>query len=107
MNEGKYIHLWLKYGAVLKVLLKKTEQENQKLQLYKHEFGQSGPKQTANVSFSLDLINGRAVNIVSTTSIARDLWEVLDDNSATRNWMKENKIKVSMGKDYELMLEKI
>ena len=106
-DEGKYLHLWMKYAAVIRVLLKKTDNENQKLQLYKHEFENSGHKQNTNFTFSFDLINGRAQNIVSTTAIARDLWQVLDNNSATKNWLKERKIKISIGKTFELQFEKI
>jgi hypothetical protein len=106
-DEGKYSHLWMKYSAVIRVLLKKTEIENQKLQLYKHEFENSGHRQNTNFSFSVDLINGRAVNIVSSTAIARDLWRVLDENSATKNWLKERSIKIRMEKSFELQIEKI
>ncbi len=107
VDEGKYLHLWLKYSAVIRVLLKNTDIKNQKLQLYKHEFEHTGHKKNANFSFSIDLINGKAANIVSSTSIARDLWQVLDNNPATRDWMKEHKIKISIDKSFELQLEKI
>jgi len=106
-DEGKYLHLWLKYAAVIHVLLKKTDIENQKLQLYKHEFEHSIHKQNANVSFSFELINGKAVNVISTTAIARDLWQVLDSKTVTKNWLKDHKIKISIGKSLELQLEKI
>jgi hypothetical protein len=107
MEDGKFTLLWLKYAAVLHVLLKKTDNENQKLQLFKHEFEHSGQKQKTNVAFSIDLIQGRAVNVVSTTTIARDLWQVLDNRSSTKTMLKERKIRVSLGKSYELELEKI
>lgn len=106
-DEGKYSYLWMKYAAVIHVLLKKTDNENQKLQLYKHEFENNGHRQNANFTFSFDLINGRAVNIVSTTAIARDLWRVLDNNTATKNWLKDRSIKISIGKSFELQFEKI
>jgi len=106
-EEGKYSHLWMKYAAVIHVLLKKTEIEKQSLQLYKHEFENRGHRQNTNFTFSLDLINGRAVNIVSTTTIARDLWRVLDNNTATKNWLKDRSVKISIGKTLELQFEKI
>ena len=106
-DEGKYSYLWMKYAAVIHVLLKKTDNENQKLQLYKHEFENYGHRQNANFTFSLELKNGRAVNIVSTTGIARDLWRVLDNNTATKNLLKERNIKISIGKSLELQFEKI
>ncbi len=107
VDEGKYMLLWQKYAAVIHVLLKKTDNENQKLQLYRHEFEHSGNRQKANITFSFDMINGRAANMVSTTAIARDLWHVLNNNSVTKDWLKDRKVKISVGKSFELQLEKI
>jgi hypothetical protein len=107
MEDGKFTLLWLKYAAVLHVLIKKTDNENQKLQLFKHEFENSGQKQKANVAFSIDLIQGRAVNVLATTTIARDLWQVLDNRSSSKNMLKERKIRIVLGKTFELELEKI
>ncbi len=106
-DEGKYLHLWMKYSAVIHVLLKKTDTSSQKLQLYKHEFEHSVIKQKANLTFSIDLVNGKATNIVSTTAIARDLYTVLDNKTATKNWLKEHKVRISIDKSLELQLEKI
>ena len=105
--EGQYLYLWMKYAKVIRVLLKKTDYETQKLQLYKHEFEQGGRHPLANVTFSLDLINGKALNIVSSTGIARDLWQVLAENSVSKELLKERKIKVSIGKSLELQFERI
>jgi hypothetical protein len=107
MDDGKFTLLWLKYAAVLHVLLKNTDTENQKLQMFKHEFENTGQKQKANVAFSIDLIQGRAVNVVATTTIARDLWQVLDNRSSSKNMLKERRIRITLGKTFELELEKI
>ncbi|MEI6851606.1 MAG: hypothetical protein WCL06_02145 [Bacteroidota bacterium] len=107
MEDGKFTLLWLKYAAVLHVLLKNTDTENQKLQMFKHEFENTGQKQKANVAFSIDLIQGRAVNVVATTTIARDLWQVLDNRSSSKNMLKERRIRITLGKSFELELEKI
>jgi hypothetical protein len=106
-DEGKYLHHWMKYAAVIRVLLKKTETESQKLQLYKHEFENKGHRQNANFSFSVDVVNGKVVNFVNATPIARDLWRILDDNPATKEWLKDRSVKISMGKSLELKIEKL
>jgi hypothetical protein len=106
-NEGKYSHLWMKYAAVIHVLLKKTDIENQKFQLYKHEFEFLGSKQNSNITFSLDVVNGKVVNLLKTSDIARDLWRVLDDNSVTKNWLKERSVKISIGKNYDMQFEQM
>ena len=107
LDEGKYAALWNKYAAAIHVLLKKTDTESQKLQLYKNEFEYNGHKPTVNVTFSFNMINGRALNIISTTTIARDLFKALDKKPATRLLMENRKIRFSFGKNFELVLEKI
>jgi hypothetical protein len=106
-DEGKYSHLWMKYSAVLRVLLKKTDKENQKLQLYKHEFENGGHRSVSGYVFSLEMVNGKVVKKVSTTSVAGDLVRVLADNIEIKNLLKERSVKFSMEKSFELQLEKI
>ena len=107
IDEGKYTQFWVKYAGAIHVLLKKTDTQDQKLQLYKHEFEHHGHKQNVNITFSFDLINGKATNVLSTTTIARDLWQVLDRRPVTKLMLKERKIRISLAKSHELLFEKI
>jgi hypothetical protein len=107
MAEGRFTLLWLKYAAVLHVLLKKTDIGSQKLQIFKHELDFVQKKQKINVQFSIDLICSRAVNIVAVSSIAYDLWQVLNDRAATKKMLKERKIRVILNSDYQLEFHKI
>jgi hypothetical protein len=106
-DEGKYLHLWMKYSHVMRVLLKKTDEENQKLRLFKHEFDSIGAKTNSGFVFSLELKNGKAIKTTNTTAIARDLVQLIDNDNALRNVLKDRSIKVSLDKTYELQLEKI
>ena len=106
-DEGKYSHLWMKYTAVIRVLLKKTDNENQKLQLYKHEFENGGHRSVSGYVFSVELNNGKVVNKVSTTSVAGDLVQVLVNNTEIKNWLKDRHVKLSMQKTFELQIEKV
>jgi hypothetical protein len=106
-DEGKYSHLWMKYTAVIRVLLKKTDNENQKLQLYKHEFENGGHRSVSGYVFSVELNNGKVVNKISSTSVAGDLVQVLTNNTEIKNWLKDRHVKLSMQKSFELQLEKV
>jgi hypothetical protein len=105
-DEGKYLYLWMKYSDVIRLLLKKTDNENQKLQLYKHEFENGGRKANSDYAFSFEVVNGRAKTI-NTTAVARDLVKILDSDTAIKTFLKDRSIKVSMGKSLELQLEKL
>jgi hypothetical protein len=106
-DEGKYLQLWMKYTAVLRVLLKKTDNENQKLQLYKHEFNHLGGRPVSNYSFSFEIVNGKVLNKISATSIAGDLVQILVNNTEIKNLLKDRSVKFSMEKSFELQIEKI
>ena len=106
-DDGKYLHLWMKYSAALRILVKKTDVESQKLKLYKHEIESYSPKSNTGHLFSIEIINGRAVNSFKNPAIARDFVQVLDSNTVTKNLLKERMIKVSLDNSFELQLEKI
>jgi hypothetical protein len=106
-DEGKYLHLWMKYAAVIRVLLKKTDNENQKLQLYKHEFENGGNKAKSGYVFSFEVNNGKVINKVSTTAVASDLVQILANHTEIKNWLKDRHVKFSMEKSFELQLEKV
>jgi hypothetical protein len=105
-DEGKYLHLWMKYVAVIRLLLKKTDTENQRLRLYKYEIENLGHKAMAGYVFSFELNNGKLSKLVSTTAIAKDLVEILNNDIPTRKWLKEHSIKISLDKSFELLIEK-
>lgn len=105
-DEGKYLHLWMKYSHVMRVLMKKTDEESQKLKLFKHEFETLGIKSNSGYVFSLELKNGRAIKNTNNTAIARDLVQLIDNDNALRNVLKDRNIKVSLDKSLELQLEK-
>jgi hypothetical protein len=106
-DDGKYLHLWMKYAAAIRILVKKTDIESQKLQLYKHEVDNYSPKSNSGHFFSFEIIKGKAMNSLKNPAIARDLVQVLDSNTVTKSVLKERTIKVSMDKSFELQLEKI
>jgi hypothetical protein len=106
-DEGKYLHLWMKYSAVIRILLKKTDIENQKLQLFKHEFENGGHRSLSGYVFSLEIINGRVMNKLTANAVAADLVQVLINNTDIKNWLKEHSVKFSMEKTFELQIEKI
>jgi hypothetical protein len=106
-DEGKYLQLWMKYSHVMRVLLKKTDDEKQKLQLFKHEIEGLGIKNASGHVFSLELVNGKAIKNTNTTAISKDLVQLIDNDNALRNILKERSVKVSMDKTYELQLEKL
>lgn len=107
VEQGKYLQLWMKYAPVIRVLLKKTDNENQSIQLYKHEFEAGGNREKSGYSFSIELKNGKVTNKISTVAVARDLAYILDNTSGMKSALLERNIKISMNKTFELHVEKL
>lgn len=107
LEQTKYQHIWLKYSPAIRILLKKTEDNTQKLQLYKHEFESANKKDKLGYFFSFDMVNGKVLNMTGGTTSARDLLIVIDNIPPIKNWLKEHRVKFCLEKSFELVLEKI
>jgi hypothetical protein len=105
-DAGMYTQLWKKYLPVIRLLLKKTVDGEQKLQIYKHEFESTGARNKLGYVFSLELVNGKPINKSAATAVASDLYGVLSSNEAVAEWLKDQKIKISVGRSCELVMQK-
>lgn len=104
-DEGKYLQLWKKYMPVIRLLLKKSG--DQKLQLYRHEFETTGVRNKSGYSFNIEMVNGKVMNKISGTAVAKDLVQSMNENPDLNAWLKSQNIKISMGRSFELNLQKI
>ena len=104
-DEGKYLQLWKKYMPVIRLLLKKSG--DQQLQLYRHEFETTGVKNKSGYSFNIEMVNGKVMNKISGMAIAKDLVQSMNENPDLNAWLKSQSLKISMGRAFELNLQKI
>lgn len=107
LDQSKYQHIWFKYSPAIRILLKKTDVEIQRLQLYKHEFESANKKDKLGYFFSFDMNNGKASKISGGVTSAKDLLLVIDTIPMVKNWLKEHKVKFTLEKSFELVMEKI
>jgi hypothetical protein len=103
----KYIPLWTKYLPALRILFKKALESKQQLQLYKHDFEISGDRDKSGYTFNLEVKNGRVVNNIIGTAVARDLYKVLKGDERIMSFLLQNDIKLSLIKSYMLTIERI
>lgn len=106
-DEGMYTQLWKKYLPVIRLLLKKTADGEQKLQIYKHEFESTGARNKLGYVFNLELVNGKPINKSNNTAASSDLYGVLLSNDAVADWLKDQSIKISVGRSCELTLQRV
>ena len=101
-DAGMYTQLWKKYLPVIRLLLKKTSDGDQKLQLYKHEFEATGARNKLGYIFSLEMMNGKPVNKSNKTAVSHDLCVLISENEAIASWMREQHIKISVNRACEM-----
>ncbi|MES2781118.1 MAG: hypothetical protein V4651_14590 [Bacteroidota bacterium] len=101
-DAGMYTQLWKKYLPVIRLLLKKTTDGDQKLQLYKHEFESTGARNKLGYIFSLEMVNGKPINKSNKTAVSNDLCILISENEAIATWMKEQHIKISVNRACEM-----
>ena len=108
MDEiGKYVFLWKDYLPIIKILLKKVERENQEFTVDKYKFQMIGMREKSGYSFNIVMVNGKNENNIKGVAVARDLLFALRENVELFTWLKTQSIKIWMGKDFKLHLDKI
>lgn len=96
MNEGKFLALWTKYLPVIRILLKKSVNEEQQVSLGKMELQSVDNRKNANFSFNLAIIKGKVENSIGSNPIAKDLFYVLNNDMIVRGFMSDKTITMQM-----------
>lgn len=96
MDEKKYLPIWKKYLPVIRLHLKKSLNEDQQFKLNAIDFEQAGNRSKAGYTFSLQIENGKVINNISGSAVARDLFEAVKEDDAIRGMLLNRSIKVSL-----------
>jgi len=106
MSEKNLYHsLWQKYLKVIEILMRNAVKGEQVLRLQKHEFEVSGNRKDSGYTFTLEIVNGLAVNNISGSAVARDLYDILKGSEKAKSMFKETNFKITLGKDYILKIK--
>jgi hypothetical protein len=101
-DAGMYTLLWKKYLPAIRVLLKKSNENNQKLLLYKHEFESTGARNKLGYVFTLEMLNGKPINKSHSTAPAFDLYTLMMENEVIASWLKNQHVKIHVARSCEL-----
>lgn len=102
-----YISLWQKYRPVIISKMKESANATQTYQLSKHEFEAIGERTSAGYVFYLEIKNGKVINNIEGTAVARDLYEVLKNSETAKELMKNKHLKINLSKDFNLHIQTI
>jgi hypothetical protein len=102
-ESNPYSTLWNKYRPViLQLMSAAAENGPQQYRLFAHEFKAVGQKEKSGFSFVLEANQGKALNNIKTSTVARNLLHVLQQSKRASELMNEATFELSMDKQFML-----
>jgi len=105
MEERKYLTTWNKYIPVIRLHLKKSLVEEQKFKLNITDFESAGDRGKSGYTFNIALENGKVINNISGSAVARDLYEALKNDESIKAMLQDKSVKISVGKSFVLSIK--
>jgi len=99
-----YTYTWKKYLPVIKILLKRSSAEEQKMNLNRIDFERGSRNRKISVHFSIELIKGR-LNTSTLSLPAKNLIAVLLEDDVTRVLVRKNQYEITLGSDFVLTIK--
>lgn len=102
-----YNHIWKKYLPIIKILLKRSFGEEQVLDLNRIDFERAGTARKAGYKFKIEFIEGKVGNVISGSPLAMHLAQVILEDDATKEILKEHHFEVSLNTKFQLSIKNI
>src|SRR5690606_25647474 len=100
-ESNPYSTLWNKYRPVILQLMSAAiENGPQHYKLFSHEFKAVGQKEKSGFSFVLEASNGKALNNIKTSTVAKNLLQVLQQSKRATELLSEAPYELSMDKQF-------
>jgi len=79
--------------------------EDQQFKLNITDFESAGDRGKSGYTFNIVLENGKVMNNISGSAVARDLFEAMKEDEAIKAMMQNKSIKISVGKSFMLSIK--
>jgi len=103
MNNN-FFQTWVKYIPIIRILLKRSLKEEQKLEMNKIDFIRAAGGRKVKFDFSFSLLNGKFENLELPTPMGRGLVDAMQDDKVSSQLVKTNRLHFSLNKNFELMI---
>ena len=103
--NSTFFHTWVKYVPIIRMLLKRSLKQEQKLEMNSIDFVRAAGGRKVKYDFSFSLLHGRLENRELTTALGKDLIDALNDDKVSSQFLKENDLQFSMNKKFELIIK--
>lgn len=99
-----YTQIWNKYLPVIRILLKKSVAEEQKLGLNRIDFEVGSRSRKPSCTFTVKLVKGH-MDTVSQSVPARELIATLLDDEVAKDLLRKNHYVISLNSDFQLKIK--
>jgi len=99
-ESSPYASLWSKYRPVILQLMLAAGKDPQQYKLSAHEFKAMGQREKTGFSFLLEVSQGKALNNIRSSTVARDLLQVLQQSQKASQLMQEAAYEMSLDKQF-------
>ena len=103
-EKNLYYSLWRNHLNDIESKMSNATMMGQSLLLNKQEFEIYGNRKASGYTFTLKIIDGRVVNNIKGSAVARDLNDILLESEKVKSMFKETNFKITLGKDYILKI---
>jgi len=96
---------WNKYLPIIKILMKRTPNGDQTLDMNRTDFERAAGGRKAKFTFNVALHKGRIQNITSPSPVAKELATILQEDEMTRKLVREFDYEFSMNSSFQLLIK--
>lgn len=102
-----FAQTWNKYLPVLRILLKRSANNEQTLTMNASDFQRAAGGRKVKFSFSITLHKGRLRTISNPSSIAKEFVAVLQQDELIRKYLSDQDIEFSLANNLQLLIKNI
>ncbi len=102
-----YNHIWKKYLPIIKILLKKSLNEEQTLDLNRIDFERAGTARKAGYKFKIEFIDGKVGNVISGSTLAMHLAQVILEDDPAKEILSQHNFQVNLNTRFQLIIRNL
>jgi len=100
-----FFQTWNKYLPVIKILLKRSVNAEQMLDMNGTDFQRAAGGKKVKFTFSVQLVKGRLSVGENFPPVAKDLLSVLQQDNTTNKFMQQNELELTMDSNFRLTIK--
>ena len=100
-----FVQTWNKYLPVIRILLKRSVNAEQTLDMNKSDFQRASGGKKVKFTFSFVLIKGRLSGIINPPPLAKDLITILQEDSVANKFLRQSELEFTMNSNFQLQIK--